>query len=135
MVTPEELRRPIFRSLHWSHPGRNVKLQVVADISWSQIHREILLAQTCSQCKDSGKYFKTLITQSNFGKLTSAEAIIDELAVDFAGPLKIAPKNKQYLLVAIDYKTGWPSGTFVIRPTAETLEAFLNEYIAQNSIR
>ena len=32
LVIPEELRRPIFRSLHWGHPGRDAMLQAVADI-------------------------------------------------------------------------------------------------------
>ena len=32
LVMPEELRRPIFRSLHWGHPGRDTMLQSVADI-------------------------------------------------------------------------------------------------------
>ena len=82
-------------------------LQAVADIWWPQIHREtVLLAQTCSQCKDSGKKLKTLIPQSNFGKITAAESFNDELELDFAGPFKTAPKNKRYLLVARDNKTG-----------------------------
>ena len=70
LVIPEELRRPIFRSLHWGHPGRDSMLQAVADIWWPQIHREIvLLAQTCNQCKDSGKNLKTIKPQSNFWKI------------------------------------------------------------------
>ena len=51
LVIPEELRRPIFRGLHWGHPGRDTMLRAVADIWWPRIHREIvLLAQSCSQC-------------------------------------------------------------------------------------
>ena len=84
----------------------------------------VLLAQTCDQCKDADKNIKTIIPQSNF----------DELALDFAGPFKTAPKNKRYLLVAIDHKTGWPSAAFVNQPTAENVIAFFNEYIAQNGI-
>ena len=135
LVIPEELRRPIFRSLHWGHPGRDAMLQAVADIWWPQIHREIvLLAQTCNQCQQSGKNLKTLLPQSNCGKLHKAEKFNDELALDFAGPLKSASKNKQYILVAIDHKTSWPSANFTRRPTAEKVTTFLNEYIAQYGI-
>ena len=110
-------------------------LQAVADIWWPQIHREIvLLAQTCNQCEDSGKNLKTIKSQSNFGKLTAAEAFNDELVLDFAGPFKIAPKNKQYLLVAIDHKIGGPSASFANRPTAEKVIEFFIEYIAENGI-
>ena len=66
-------------------------LQAVADIWWPQIHREIvLLAQTCNQCKNSGKNLKTIKSQSEFGKLAAAGAFNDELALDFAGPFKSA---------------------------------------------
>ena len=135
LVIPEELRRPIFRSLHWGHPGRDVMLQAVADIWWPQIHREIvLLTQTCNHCPQSGKNLKTLLPQSNYEKLSEAEKFNDELALDFAGPSKSASKNKQYLLVAIDHKTNWPSAKFISRPTAEKVTTFLNEYIAQYGI-
>ena len=32
LVIPEELRKSIFRSLHWGHPGWDSMLQAVADI-------------------------------------------------------------------------------------------------------
>ena len=43
LVIPEELRRPIFRSPHWGHPGRDIMLQAVAYIWWPRIHREVVL--------------------------------------------------------------------------------------------
>ena len=110
-------------------------LQAVADIWWPQIHREIvLLVQTCNQCKNAGKNLKTIKSQSEFEKITAAEAFNDELALDFAGPFKSAHKNKQYLLVAIDHKTGWPSAKHASQPTTEKVIEFLNEYIIQNGI-
>ena len=94
LVIPEELRQPIFRSLHLGHPGRDAMLQAVADIWWPQIHCEIvLLAQTCNQCQQPGKNLKTLLPQTNYGKLPEAENNNDELALDFAGPFKSASKN------------------------------------------
>ena len=131
LVIPEELRRPIFRSLHWGHPGRDAMLQAVADIWWPQIHCEIvLLAQTFNQCQQSSKNLKTLLPKSN----SEAEKFNDELALDFAGPFKSASKNKQYLLVAIDHKINWPSAKFTSRPTAKKVTTILNEYIAQYGI-
>ena len=114
LVIPEELRRPIFRSLHWGHPGRDTMLQAVADIWWPRIHREIvLLAQSCSRCQKAGKNLKTIQKQSEYGKLPAAETHNDEIAIDFAGPFKLAPKAKKYLLVSIDHKTNWPNAAFV----------------------
>ena len=92
------------------------------------------LAQTCNQCHQSGENLKTILPQSNYGKLREAESFNDELALDFAGPFKSASKNKQYLLVAIDHKTNSPSAKFTSRPSAEKVFTFLNEYIAQYGI-
>ena len=58
----------------------------------------------------------------------------DEIAIDFAGPFKLAPKAKKYLLVSIDHKTNWPNAAFVKKPTAETVVNFLNAHIAQFGI-
>ena len=96
-------------------------LQAVAD-NWSpQIHREVVLfAQTCSQCRQVGKNSKTLIPQSDFGKLPAGENHNnDELGLDFAGPFKLSLENKKYVLVAIDHKTNWLNASFVRLPTAE----------------
>ena len=114
LVIPEELRRPIFRSLHWGHPGRDTMLTAVPDIWWPRIRREIvLLAQSCSQCQKAGKNLKSVQKQSEYGKLPAVDTHNDEIAIDFAGPFKIAPKAKKYLLVTIDHKTNWPNDAFV----------------------
>ena len=104
LVIPEELRRQIFRSLHWGLPGKDTILQAVADIWWPRIQREIVLeAQSCSRCQKAGKNIKTIQKQSEYGNLPAAEAHNDELAIDFAGPFKSASSAKKYLLVTIDH--------------------------------
>ena len=73
LVNPEELRKPIFRSLRWGHPSRDAMLQAIADIWSPQIYRDVLLAKSCSQCQKAGKNIKTLITQPKFGKVPALE--------------------------------------------------------------
>ena len=110
-------------------------LTALADIWWPRIHREIvLLAQSCSQCQKAGKNLKTVQKQSEYGKLPAADTHNDQIARDFAGPFKIAPKAKKYLLVTVDHKTNWPTAAFVRKPTAETVVTFLNAHIAQFGI-
>ena len=111
-------------------------LQAVADLWWPRIHREIvLLAQSCSRCQKAGENLKkTIQKQSEYGKLPAAETHNDEIAIDFAGPFKLSPKAKKYLLVSIDHKTNSPNAVFVKKPTAETVIIFLNAHIAQFGI-
>ena len=134
-MIPEELRKRVFRSLHWDHPGRDSMLQAVADIWWPRIHRDIvLLAQSCPKCQQAGKNIKTLKTQFEFGKLPAADAHNDEIAIDIAGPFQLAPKTKNYLIVSIDHKINWPNAAFVAKHTAERIVNFLNAHIAQFGI-
>ena len=135
LIVPEGLRKPIFRSLHWGHPGRDAILQVVGNIWWPKIHRDVLLlAQSCSQCQLANKTFKTLIPQSKLRKLSAAEHHNNEQALDFAGPFNSAPEKETYLSVAIDYETSRPNATFVITPTAERTIYFMHEHISHFGI-
>ena len=79
-------------------------------------------------CQKAAKNLKTIQKQSEYEKLPAAETHNDELAIDFAGPFKLAPKAKKYLLVSIDHKTNWPNASFVKKPTAETVINFLNAH-------
>ena len=80
LLFPEELRKPIFCSLHWGHPSRDAMLQAVVDIWWQNIHWDVVpLAQFSSQCQQGGKSLKTLIPRSKLGKLPAAENHNDHL--------------------------------------------------------
>ena len=82
-------------------------LQQISDIWWPRIHRDItLLAKSCPNCQKTGKSIKPLLKQQNFGKIPIPEEVNDEIAIDFAGPFKIARSSKKYLIVSIDSKTG-----------------------------
>ena len=110
-------------------------LQAVADIWWPQSHRDVvLLAKSCTQCQNAGKSLKTIQKQTEYGKIPAAENHNDETAIDFAGPFKIAPDNKNYLLVSIDHKTNWPDAKFMRRPTTDKVIEFLNMNIAEFGI-
>ena len=58
----------------------------------------------------------------------------DEIAIDFAGPLKIARSSKKYLIVSIDKKTGWQDAKFLRAPTTRKVIEFLQRYIADKGI-
>ena len=109
-------------------------LQAVADIWWPRIHRDIVsLAQSCPICRQAGKNLKTL-KLSEVGNLPAVDAHNDELIIDFGGPIQLAQKIKNYLLLSIDPKTNWPNAAFVAKPTVERIVIFLNAHIAQFAV-
>ena len=135
LVIPKILQAPIKNWLHWGHPGRDAMLQQISDIWWPRIHRDItLLAKSCSSCQEAGKSIKPVLKQQKFGKLPIPEETNDEIAIDFAGPFKIARSSKRYLIVSVDSKTGWQDAKFLRAPTTRKVIEFLQKYIADNGI-
>ena len=71
-------------------------LATVAAVWWPRLHREVLtLAQSCSQCTESGKNLKTLLPQTAVRTIPAATAVNEEIAIDFYGicNLRYSPEN------------------------------------------
>ena len=135
LVIPKILQSPIKNSLHWGHPGRDQMLRQITDIWWPRIHRDItLLTQMCPECQNAGKSIKPVLSQKQFGKIPTPKTINEEIAIDFAGPFKIAQSTKKYLIVSVDSKSGWPDAKFLRDPTTTKVTEFLTKYIADNGV-
>ena len=118
LIIPKNLQIPIKNSLHWGHPGRDQIERQIIDIWLPRIHRDItLLTKTIPECRNAGMSKKPMLTQKQFGKLPVPRGINEEVAIDFAGPFKIARNSKKYLIVSIDSKIGWPDAKFMRAPT------------------
>ena len=108
-------------------------LQQTSDIWWPRIHGDItLLAKSCPNCQEAGKSAKPIIKQENFGKKPYPEETDDEIAIDFAGPFKIARSTKKYLIVSVDSKTRWQDAKILRAPTTRKVIELLQRYIADN---
>ena len=73
-------------------------------------------------------------SQKQFGKNPTPKTIIEEIAIDFPGPFKIAHSTKTYLIVSVDSKSGWPDAKFLRAPTTTKVIEFLTKYISDNGI-
>ena len=135
LIIPKNLQTPIKNSLQWGDPGRDQMLRQIIDIWWPKIHRDITqITKTCPECRAAGKSTKPMLNQKQFGKLPIPKEVNEEIAIDFAGPFKIAKSSKKYLIVSIDSITGWPDAKFMRVPTTNKVIEFLERYIADNGI-
>ena len=75
-----------------------------------------------------------MLTQKQFIRIPVPELVNEEIAINFAVPFKIAHSSKEYLLLSLDSKTGWPEAKFMRAPTAKKVLEFLERYIADNGI-
>ena len=135
LVIPKILQSPIKNSPHWGHRGRDQMLRQITVIWWPRIHRDInLLTQSCPECQNAGKSVKPILSQKQFGKIPTPKTINEDIAIEFAGPFKIAHSTKKYLIVSVDSKSGWPDAKFLRAPTTTKVIEFLTKYIADNGI-
>ena len=135
LVIPKIPQTPIKVSLHWGHPGRDQMLRQISDIMWPKIDRKItLLTKTCHEFQETGKSIKPILKEKQFRKFPVSDKINDEIAIDFAGPFKLARISKRYIIVSVDSKSGWPDAKLLRAPTTETVIEFLKRHIADNSI-
>ena len=91
LVIPKTLRPIILSSLHYGHPGRDSMLATLANVWWPRLHLEVVgIAQTCQQCKTSGKNIKTVLRQKQVCQLPNCNETNEEKAIDFTGPFQNA---------------------------------------------
>ena len=130
-VIPSSMRAMNMCSLYYGHTGRDAMLAMIGDIWWPRIHREVIdQARLCEQCLQSGKNFKCFQSQKITGKIPEVKELIEEIALDFAGPFQNAREGKKCLLVSIDHFSGWPDAKFLRCPTTKKVIEFLKQYIA-----
>ena len=103
LVIPQSLRPMIMCSLHYSIPGRDSMLSMIADIWWPRIHREVVdQSRLCDQCLQSGKNLKCMISQN---QVNQAKKRVSLRLRRFVSKRE---KGKKYLLVSIEHDSGWP---------------------------
>ena len=135
LVIPKLLRPIILRSLQYGHPGRDSMLAIVANKWWPRLHREVVgIAQICQQCKTAGKNIKDLLRQRQTGKLPECTEIIQEIAINFAGPFQNARGAKKFLLVSVDHYSGWREAKFLRKPNTEKVKEIFKKYITRHGI-
>ena len=104
LVIPQSMRSMIMCSIHYGHPGRDAMLAMIEDFWWPRIHCGVIdQARLCEQCFESGRNFKYMLKQKQFGNLAEAKEQNEEVALDFAGPFQNAKKGEKYLLVTVDH--------------------------------
>ena len=128
LVIPKNLRTIIIHSLHYGHPGRDSMMATVSNVWWPRLHREVVsLARTCKQCQQTGKNIKPLLRKNPVGNLPKCTEVRQELAIDFAGLYENSRKAKKYLLVSIDYFSGWPEAKILPKSTTAVVIEILKK--------
>ena len=130
LAIPETLRQAVLARLHRSHPGQEAMMSASEYNWWPFLNRQIV--DTCEKCRECTLYgknlkpVKTFHTAQPLPKLTGP---IQELQLDFAGPILDDKGEKIFLLVAIDRFSKFPSFLITKSNGAKKVIKFLKSYI------
>ncbi len=83
-------------------------------------------AKQCFQCTSTGKNLACPSYLTNSSPRAPATRVLDELEMDFLGPIYANPPSSQYVLVTVDRFSRFPFAMCCSSPSAESVLKFLS---------
>ena len=84
--------------------------------------------ENINQCLKAGKNIKVLLGTHNISKRPALTFAIEEINLDFAGPLDACWGNNKYIHLCIDRYTKFPSAKIANNTSTRNVISFLNNY-------
>ena len=135
IAIPNCLRKPLLARLHRSHAGQLAMVDAAQYIWWPRMHRDIVqLCKDCPQCTKFGMNLKANASFNSTKSLPLLPGPYEELQLDYAGPLLNSDGNSNYVLVAVDRYSKYPSAMITRSTGGRKIIKFLKTYIQQHSI-
>ena len=119
--------------LHQGHVSINKMDQSAEAFWWPGLHREIReKAEKFPSCRAAGKILKTQLPETEINRFEILPEAGQEVQLDFAGPIKSKSRGDNYILVAIDGFSNWPTAQFCKNTDSRTVIKFLTKYCTDN---
>ena len=135
IVIPTQLRQIVFDSLHLTHPGSAAMLDLCQHVWLPHIHRTIVhTAQNCKHCTEQGKNLKPILGNKHSFLMEPVVELNEEVQLDFAGLLPDELKRDNYISVAINKWSKFPTAKVVSNTTADIAIKFMQRYICNNGV-
>ncbi len=129
VVLPELLRQPFLQLLHSTHAGARAMKSRCEHVWFPNMYKTIqATAKQCFQCTSIGKNLACPSHLTGPSPRAPATRVLDELELDFLGPIYANPPSSQYVLVAVDRFSRFPFAMCCSSPSAETVLKFLSEF-------
>ena len=126
------MRTTVIAMLHQGHSSATKMDQLATAFWWPSIYQEIReKAENCPSCRASGKNLVTQLPSLEKMKLEILSEPIQEIQLNFAGPVKSKTRGNVYILVAVDRFSKWPTAQICKNTDSRTVLKFLTKYIVQ----
>ena len=130
VAIPHSIQDAVLESLHLTHPGSWGMITLVQYAFWPYMHREILnKAAQCKPCTDIGKNLKPVVPASKWKPLQTCTEPIEEIKIDFGGPITNEKDQDIYFLACIDRFSKFPTVEVFEKANGPNVLKFLYDYI------
>ena len=110
VVMSIQLGNTVLDSVHLTHPGKDSMLHITGDIWFPHIHRGIVaMGQNCKQWRQPGKFLKSMIRKKHHAEIEKVIEPVEEVQLDFDGPMRDKIEKVAYILEAIDRFPRYPN--------------------------
>ena len=102
---------------------------------WPYMHRDIIKKTAkCNPCVKIGKNLKSIIPASKWAFLKLCKVPIEEIQIDFGGPIYNAKNQEVFFLACIDRFSKFPTAEVFDRANADNILNFFQKYVLLHGI-
>ena len=130
VAIPNALKDALIEDLHASHPGSWGMVCMAQHCWWPYMNRDLLFrAIECKPCTAIGKNLKSMIPAKQFQAHKPFIVPIQEIQIDFAGPIYNEKDHEIYILTCIDRFSKYTFAEIFDNANASNVIKFLDNYI------
>ena len=105
-------------------------LAAAKDIWYPCFHRNIAsIAEKCQEGTLAGKKLNSMCTKGDLGKIAEPKEPNEAIQLDFWGPISYLQESTNYVIVAVDRFSRWPSAMVCNKNRSEKILKSLKSYI------
>ena len=135
LVIPMNLQTAISNRIHAYHHGKTYMFDAAKDVWYSYIYRSIAsIAEDCPENTAAGKNLKTIISKNQLGNILEPKEPNESVQLDFWGSIIYLNESRNYVLVAVDRFSRWPSAMVCGNNRSDKIMKFLKSCITNHGV-
>ena len=135
IALPHAIKDAYVDAIHATHPDTWGMTDMATHAWLPYMHRDIATKTAkCNPCVKIGKNLKSIIPANKWAPLKLCKVPIEEIQIDFGGPIYNEKNQEIYFLACMDRFSKFPKAEVFDRANAENILKFLQEYVLLHGV-
>ena len=135
LVIPMNLQAAINNRIHAYHHRKTNVFDAAKDVWYPYIFQSIAsMAKDCPECTAAGKNLKTILGKNQLGNIPEPKEPNESVQLDFWGPINYLNESRNYVLMAVDRFSRWPSAMVCRNNMSDKILKFLKSFITNHGV-